>query len=83
MDVRIKSFDVEMKVKSKGIEFEVHSADATKKMMGDCYLTMTGLTWCKGRTTKENGVRIKWADFIDIMKSSSSVKAAVKAARSS
>ena len=65
MKVSIKSFDVEMNVKSKGIEFEVR--DPKGKRLGDCYLTMTGLVWCKGKTAKENGKRISWQDFIATM----------------
>ena len=65
MKVSIKSFDVEMDVKSKGIEFEVR--DPKGNLLGDCYLTMTGLVWCKGRTAKENGKRISWQDFIATM----------------
>ena len=30
MKIRIKSFDVEMEVKNKGVEFEVRSADDSK-----------------------------------------------------
>ncbi len=79
MKVRIKSFDVEMQVKAKGIEFEVRSADDAEQL-GDCYLTMTGLTWCAGKTTKDYGVKISWQDFRDICASDVSVKKAVKAA---
>ena len=65
MKVSIKTFDVEMDVKSKGIEFEVRNPKG--KLLGDCYLTMTGLVWCKGKTDKKNGKRILWHDFIATM----------------
>ena len=65
MKVSIKSFDVEMDVKSKGIEFEVR--DPKGKLLGDCYLTMTGLVWCRGKTAKENGKKISWPYFIATM----------------
>ncbi len=65
MKVSIKSFDVEMDVKSKGIEFEV--LDPKGKLLGDCYLTMTGLVWCRGKKAKENGKKISWQDFIATM----------------
>lgn len=48
MQVKIKSFDVNMEVKSNGIEFEVRNPDGSAQI-GDCYLTMTGLIWCKGK----------------------------------
>ena len=80
MQVWIKSLEVEMQVKQKGIELEVRTKDG-KGQMGDCYATMTGLVWCNGRIKKENGVKIKWEDFIAICASDSSLKAAVKAAK--
>ena len=65
MQVAIKSFDVKMDVKSKGIEFEVR--DTGGRLLGDCYLTMTGLIWCQGRTNKENGKKVSWKKFIEWM----------------
>lgn len=81
MKVSIKSFDVDMRVKSKGIELEVSSAGNNSKQLGDCYATMTGLTWCKGKTDRKNGVQIKWADFALICSSEETVKAAIKTAK--
>ena len=82
MNVNIKDFNVEMPVKSSGIEFEIRTAgDADKStQIGDCYLTMTGLTWCKGRKAKKAGIAIEWEEFITIMTSNESVIAAIKAA---
>ncbi len=68
MQVRIKQFDVKMDVKSNGIEFEVRSPDGSQQL-GDCYLTMTGLIWCKGKISKQNGIPISWNDFIAYMES--------------
>ena len=79
MKVNIKKFNVEMPVKSSGIEFEIRSTD-DKTQLGDCYLTMKGLTWCAGKTTKKMGIAITWQEFMAIMKSSASADAAVKAA---
>jgi hypothetical protein len=62
MQVTIKSFDVGMQVKAKGIEFEVHSPDGSDHL-GDMILTMAGLIWCKGRTPRKGGIKISWADF--------------------
>lgn len=80
MKVNIKSFDVNMEVKSNGIEFEVRSTDGVNQL-GDCYLTMTGLVWCNGKTTKTNGIKISWNDFMTIMASEEAQKAAIKAAK--
>ena len=63
MKVTIKSFDVAMEVKTKGIEFEVDSPDGTTHY-GDLVLTKTSLVWCKGKTTLAKGIKIKWEDFI-------------------
>ena len=82
MQVSIKQFDVNMQVKSKGIEFEVRSPDGATQL-GDCYLTMTGLVWCNGRTLKKNGIKIDWNDLITILQSDDTKNAAVKAAKNS
>ena len=62
MKVRIKDLSVDMEVKSKGIEFGVRSTD--DKHVGDLVLTNTGLTWCKGKTGRKNGLKVRWKDFI-------------------
>jgi hypothetical protein len=74
MKVVIKSFDVDMEVKSKGIEFEVDSPDGTEHL-GDLVLTKTVLTWCKGRTTPAKGIKIKWEDFAEWAESRAPKKA--------
>jgi hypothetical protein len=61
--VTIKSFDVQMEVKNKGIEFEVRSPNG--EHLGDVVLTKTGLVWCKGKTDPKNGRRVSWEKFID------------------
>lgn len=65
MKVKIKDFKVNMDVKSNGIEFEVRNPDGTFR--GDCFVTMTGLVWCEGKTTKAKGIKISWNEFIDMM----------------
>lgn len=67
MKVGIKSFDVEMAVKTKGIEFEVYDNDGTFR--GDCILTKTGLVWCEGKTARANGKKATWEQFITWMNS--------------
>ena len=80
MEVHIKKFDVNMQVKSNGLELEVRTADG-KTQMGDCYVTMTGLVWCKGKTTKLKGVKVSWKDLAVILSSDTAKKAALKAAK--
>jgi len=80
MEVRIKKLDIIMLVKQNGIEFEVRTPDGTSQV-GDCYLTMTGLVWCKGKTTKPNGINISWDNLAVILGSEDARKAALKAAR--
>lgn len=66
MRVWIKSLRVDMEVKSTGIEFEVRGPDNSKQL-GDVYLTKSGLTWCRGRTSRENGKSLSWNEFIQMM----------------
>lgn len=65
MKVSIKDFAVTMDIKSKGVELEVYANDGDH--LGDLVVTMTGLTWCKGRTTPANGTKVTWQDFIKRM----------------
>lgn len=67
MDVSIKSFDVAMSVKNKGVEFQIYANDGTFR--GDMIVTKSSVIWCEGRTRRENGVKVSWEDFIDWMNS--------------
>ena len=67
MQVSIKNFGVDMNVKNTGVEFQVHYNDGNFK--GDCYVTKASLIWCKGKTKKENGVKVPWDEFINWMES--------------
>lgn len=80
MEVSIKSLNVEMPVKKSGIELEVRTPDG-KSQLGDCYATMTGLVWCKGKTTKGRGVKMSWMQLMAICSSKATLKAAVDAAK--
>ena len=62
MKVSIKSFDVQMDVKNKGIEFQVYDND--NNFRGDCIVTKASLIWCEGKTPRKNGVTVSWEDFI-------------------
>lgn len=66
MKVKIKSFDVDMDVKNSGVEFQVHSPDG-KEFLGDLIIKKSGLVWCKGKTRAENGITLKWKDFIKMV----------------
>lgn len=65
MQVSIKRLDVQMELKNKGMEIDVYKPDGT--FLGDLVITKTGLTWCKGKTKAQNGVKVKWGDFITWM----------------
>lgn len=78
--VRIKALTVEMDVKTNGVEFEVRNA-ANTSQVGDCYVTKVGLVWCKGRTTKPNGVKISWDELATLLQSQATKQAALKAAK--
>ncbi|NNN24374.1 hypothetical protein HLG94_08115 [Pseudomonas nitroreducens] len=67
MKVGIKNLSVEMDVKTKGVEFDVY--DNKENFLGDMFVTKSGLVWCKGKTKKENGVRVSWEEFIAWMES--------------
>lgn len=62
MDVNIKELQVEMPIKNNGITLSVASNDG--KHIGNLIVTKTSLIYCAGKTQKENGVKIKWEDFI-------------------
>jgi|GEM_PF-433586 len=83
MQVFIKSFNVpKIEVKSSGIELEVRDTEKNEhKFLGDCFVTMTGLVWCKGKTEKDNGVKITWNKLMTICENTDTLKAALKAAK--
>ncbi|MBI5846061.1 MAG: hypothetical protein HZB23_15495 [Deltaproteobacteria bacterium] len=80
MKVWIKSFEVNMEIKQNGLELEVRSPNG-KEQLGDCYVTMTGLTWCLGKITRANGVELKWSELATLLSSVEARKAALKAAK--
>ena len=72
MKVSVKKFDLKLEVKNlevknKGVEFEIR--DTKNKFLGDCVVTRTGLTWCKGKTSLMNGKKVQWDKFIEWMES--------------
>jgi hypothetical protein len=65
MIVHVKSFDVEMEIKNKGIELEVRDTDGT--FLGDLIVTKTQIIWCKGKTSREHGKKLTWQRFANLM----------------
>ena len=65
MDVSIKTFDVDMKIKNNGIELDV--SDPGGAHLGDLIVTKKLLIWCQGRTKRKNGKKITWKDFMAYM----------------
>jgi hypothetical protein len=63
--VSVKSFDVAMDVKNRGVELEIR--DTNGDFLGDLVITKTKLIWCEGRTRRENGKPITWKRFRDYM----------------
>jgi hypothetical protein len=78
--VRVKQFTVDMEIKTSGIELEVRKPDGSAQI-GDCYVTKTGITWCKGKITKANGVQVSWAELGELLTSKRVKDAALRAAR--
>ena len=66
MKVSIKDLSVFMEIKNRGIELEVR--DTHGYHLGDLILNKAGLIWCPGRTTRKNGIKRSWAQFIVWMK---------------
>ena len=65
MQVKIKSFDVEMDVKNNGVEFQVHDNDG--KFLGDVWGAKGAGRWCSGKTTPRSWKRVPGAKFIELM----------------
>ena len=62
--VEIKDFGAKIRVKRRGIEIGVGGPSGHR---GDLIISNTGLTWCVGRTRRENGVSLTWSEFERIM----------------
>jgi hypothetical protein len=69
LKVSIKSLEVDMEIKNKGVELEVFEANGTTRL-GDLVITKTDLIWCSGRTRRENGIKMKWPAFIQMIQES-------------
>ncbi len=65
MKVWIKNLEVEMQVKTTGIELDIR--DNADKHIGDLYVTKTKIIWCKGKTGRKNGKEFALEEFISMM----------------
>ena len=66
MKVSIKNLSIFLEIKNRGIELEIR--DNHGGHLGDLVLNKVGLIWCSGRTTRKNGIKRSWAQFIEWMK---------------
>jgi hypothetical protein len=80
MNVSIKTLYALIELKNTGMELEIRAPEDNAQL-GDCYVTTSGLTWCKGKIPKRNGVPVSWEVFIEICKSKDTLKAALNAAK--
>ncbi len=62
MKVEVKNLDATIELKTKGMELEIRDPDGTFR--GDLIITKTSVIWCRGRTQRENGVKIHLNDLI-------------------
>ncbi len=66
MKLNIKDFSAKsIEVGTNGVEFEVK--DTKDKSLGSLVITKGSLIWCKGKTKKEDGKKITWKKFMDMM----------------
>ncbi|HEX2986137.1 MAG TPA: hypothetical protein VHO71_04905 [Caproiciproducens sp.] len=66
MDVSIKRFDVEMLLKTNGMELDIKQPNGGEHI-GDVVISKTGVTWCRGRTTPAHGISKSWDELIALM----------------
>jgi len=67
MKVSVKSFDVDMDLKNKGVELDIANTDGSH--LGDLVITKTQLIWCPGKTHRKNGISVNWDTFAKWMES--------------
>jgi hypothetical protein len=82
MKVKITTLAVQMELKNNGMELEVRWPHGG--MRGRCKITKSGLYWLrsgKHRNKVYAWRRISWNDFIKIMGTPTSLRAAIRAAR--
>lgn len=65
MGVSVKELNAEIELKNKGMELEIRNPKG--EFQGDVVITKTGITWCPGKTKPENGIKVSWDKFAEIM----------------
>jgi hypothetical protein len=75
MKVSIKDLGIPLDIKSRGIEIDVSGNNGN---LGDLYVTMRYLIWCRGRTARANGDKLSWAEFMKLMENLSKTKRFLK-----
>ncbi len=65
MDISVKNFDLELQVKTNGIEFLVRDNDGTHR--GTFVINKARIEWCKGKKRRGNGVQVDWDVLIDVL----------------
>jgi hypothetical protein len=84
MKVNIKTLAVEMELKNKGMELDVHWPSGGKR--GRVKISRSGIYWLrsgKHSTRRRAWRRISWDNFIEIMATNWTPQAAVRAAKNS
>ena len=62
MKVSIKDFDVAMEFGNNGIELDVY--DNHGRHLGDLRMGRAKIEWCKGRTRRGHGKKVRWKQLI-------------------
>ena len=62
MKTKIKKLSVEMELKNKGMEIEIRNNKDV--FLGDLVIRKSGMVWCQGRTTAQNGRSKSWEEII-------------------
>lgn len=62
MKVSIKNLNVQMDLKTKGMELEIR--DPQGNFQGDLVVSKSSLIWCKGKVTPKNGIKKSWEEVI-------------------
>lgn len=66
MKVTVKDLAAEIELKNNGMELEIRSPDGNEHL-GDLVITKTNIIWCEGRQRRENGKKVPWQKFIELM----------------
>jgi hypothetical protein len=66
MKVYIKKFNVDMEVKTSGVELGIYTPDGSEHL-GDLKVSKSGIEWHPGRS--RSGPQASWTQLIDWMNS--------------